>query len=173
MPKIIFSIWNAYILQGLVVFILVFSFSKGSFNPDCPSFRFCLKHFDKRELFIVLSCVRLCVITDAKRILISNTFARNTRLKLTKIQTNEVDVRRRCSVKEVFLEISPNSQENTGVRDSFLKTLQAYENSKNTFFYRNVSVGCFWNKGKATSRSWTFTTWKSFSFFIHVMIRKL
>ena len=117
-----------------MVFILVFSFSKGSFNPDCPSFRFCLKHFHKRDLFIVLSCVRLCIITDAKRFLLSNTFARNTRLKLTKVQTKEVVVRRRCSVKEVFLEISPNSQENTGARDSFLKTLLAYKNSKNTFF---------------------------------------
>ena len=32
---------------------------------------------------------------------------------------------RRCSVKNVFLEISQNSQENTRARASFLITLQA------------------------------------------------
>ena len=33
----------------------------------------------------------------------------------------------RCSVKEVFVEISQNSQENTSARVSFLINLQAYD----------------------------------------------
>ena len=35
-------------------------------------------------------------------------------------------VARMCSVKQVFLEISQNSQENTCARDSFLIELQAF-----------------------------------------------
>ena len=40
------------------------------------------------------------------------------------LKSTETDSQR-CSVKKVFLEISPNSQENTCTRVSFLKTLQA------------------------------------------------
>ena len=58
------------------------------------------------------------------------------------------------SVKKVFLDMSPNSQENTCARDSFLVKLQAYfikkeslaqvfscafcENSENTFFTEHL-----------------------------------
>ena len=69
---------------------------------------------------------------------------------------------RRCSIKNVFLEISQNSQENTCARDSFVIKLQAcdlqpyykrvsdtgvflwiLQNSKNTYFYRTPLLAAF------------------------------
>ena len=56
-------------------------------------------------------------------------------------------VSQRCSVKNVFLEISQNSQENTCARVSFLIKLQAWgscefcEISKNTFSSRTLPEG--------------------------------
>ena len=69
-------------------------------------------------------------------------------------------VAQRCSVKQVFLEISQNSQENTCARVSLLIKLQAknfilkrdpgrdvscefYKIWKNTFFLQYTSAGCF------------------------------
>ena len=61
-------------------------------------------------------------------------------------------VAQRCSVKNVFLEISQNSQEDTCARVSFLKNFIKKESlaqvfsyefceiSKNTFFYRTPPV---------------------------------
>ena len=73
-------------------------------------------------------------------------------------RTNPEAVVRRCSVKNLFLEISQNSQESTLARDTFLMKLQKTCNfinreslaqvfscefceiSKNTFFYRTPPV---------------------------------
>ena len=51
-------------------------------------------------------------------------------------------VAQRCSVKKVFLEISQNSQENTGARASFLIKLQCVfcEISRNIFSYNTPPV---------------------------------
>ena len=48
-------------------------------------------------------------------------------------------VAQRCSVKQVFLEISQNSQESNSARVSFLIKLQD-KTSKNTFSYRTAPV---------------------------------
>ena len=72
-------------------------------------------------------------------------------------------VERSCSAKEIFLEISQNSQENTCPRDSFLIKLQAsglqlylkrvsgtdvfpwiLRNFQEHLFLQNISGGCFW-----------------------------
>ena len=73
------------------------------------------------------------------------------------------EVIQRCSAKKVFLEISPNLQENTCARDSFLIKLQApglqlyqkratgtrvflliLRNFQEHLFLKNTSGGCFY-----------------------------
>ena len=81
----------------------------------------------------------------------------SSRDEISRVNTLSEAVVRKCSVKNIFLEISQNSQENTCVRVSFLIKLQAacnfikketlaqvfsrefYKISKNTFFIKHLS----------------------------------
>ena len=80
-----------------------------------------------------------------------------------------------CSVEKVFLEISPNSQENTCARDSFLIKLQAQglqlylkrisgtglflwilRNFQEHVFYRSPPDNCFWTWTSSVSGVYIF-----------------
>ena len=93
-------------------------------------------------LTFVLKTVNLSIVFTESRL--KNKFSPNMRVLF---QRKEAVVRM-CSVKNVFLEISQNSQENTSVRPATLSkrvsgkvfSCECCEISKNTFFYRTPLV---------------------------------
>ena len=66
-------------------------------------------------------------------------------IKYGKLRRSDA-VAQRCSVKNVFLEILQNSQENTCTRVSFLIKLHALRNFQEHLFLQYTSGGCFWTK---------------------------
>ena len=93
-------------------------------------------------LTFVLKMVNLSIVfTESQH---KNEFSPNMRVPFQCTET----VVRMCSVKKVFLEVSQNSQENTGLRPATLSkrvsgkvfSCECYEISKNTFFYKTPLV---------------------------------